>query len=148
MTIPSFIKAARSFSESLSQIPQDNLPHDLVAEAKLILDTLRTNPGSIAFGIPEGQSLLPSESNLAFGLSSVWRNRWNNTNREKALWIDIHLASAEPSEDLNKAFDFEEERDHYIAEQMVGLLRLERVSIPRDLHQYIGRRRRGSKEKE
>lgn len=148
MTIPSFTKVARSFSESLGKIPQDNLPQDLVTEARLILDSLRTNPGSIAFGTPEGQPLLPSESNLAFGLSSVWRNRWNNTNREKALWIDIHMTSAEPSEDLNKAFDFEEERDHYIAEQMMGLLRQERVSIPRDLHQYIGRRRRGSKEKE
>ncbi|EKD63933.1 MAG: hypothetical protein ACD_51C00143G0002 [uncultured bacterium] len=148
MSQSSFIKASHSFSEGLSRIPQDNLPADLVNEANRILDAMRRDPGRITFGIPKGEQFLPHESNLAFGLSSLWQEQWNRQNPEKALWIDMYMTAEEESPNLHKSFDYEEERDRFIALQMAKLLRDQKQRIPEEIKAFLGIRRRGSKEEE
>jgi hypothetical protein len=148
MSRHSFIKAARSFSESLSRIPQDNLPQDLLSEATQILKSMRNDPGKITFGSQEGQPFLPFESNLSLGLSTVWQHRWNRQNPSKALWIDTYMTSDKPSKNLNRAFDYEKERDRFIATHMTDFLQKQKKEIPDDLRAYVGLRRGGSIEGE
>lgn len=107
---------------------------------------MRTDPGKITFGSHEGQPFLPFESNLSLVLSTVWQRRWNRQNSIKALWIDTYMTSDKPSKNLNRAFDYEEERDRFVAAQMVDFLQKQKEEIPDDLREYVGLRRGGSKE--
>jgi len=147
MSHPTFTKGLQSFSRVLSQVPQDDLPSDLVKNATQLLASLREDPGHVAFGLQQGKPFLPSESNLALGITLVWQNEWKKKNPIKAIWLDAHRFEEKETQNLYTAFDFEDERDLFVANKMVGFLEDQHQQIPDDLRAFLGGRH-GFKEKE
>jgi hypothetical protein len=140
MSHPTFIKGLQSFSRVLSQIPQDDLPTDFIDEATHLLDFMRNDPGKVVFGMQQGEQIIPNQSNLALGATLVWQHAWNADHPKKALWIDVQITAEEETPNLHKAFDYLEERDLFVANQMVGFLENQKQPIPDELRAFIGGR--------
>lgn len=147
MSQPTFIKALRAFSDILSRIPQDDLPKDFVLKTTQQLNELRKDPNGTLFGMETGQQILPRQSNMALGATFVWQTEWNRKNPDKSLWIDTHVTSQDETPGLDRAFDYMDERNRFVANQMAELLENQKQPIPDDLRVFLGGRH-GSKEGE
>ena len=117
----SYVQISSAFADVFENIPQDKLPVDFL-----------------------NKRIQRHED-----AESLWRKQWNKQHEQEYLQIRTAMfASEDYAEDKIqvRAKEYQDQRHHFIAEQMVHLLRSRHVEVPKELTRFIGEGRGGSKE--
>jgi hypothetical protein len=142
-THSAFITAVLAFSDTLSHIPQDDLPTRAAEGARDMLVLLRDELTQSDTPIHPEEQLFPGQSDLSWGFVMLWKRQWDHANAEKAMYIttyltDDEIGSDEEEEMLNMAAQFDFERDTYVVSHMVQLLGEIHAPLPDGLRDYLG----------